>query len=221
MRRLFSALAAVVLCIVCAHAQRTTDVLDRGLVAMPARSGGGNFVSWRIFGEEYYDTDYNIYRDGVKLNEEPLHVSNFTDAQGKSSSKYQVAAVVRGVEQPKSAEVGRWSQQYKQLAVKQLWSRRGTDITADYNINDIALADVTGDGVSEFIVKRNYGPDGSSVANDSAYNCLECYNIEGERLWYIDLGPNMVSGPMSNMTPWATTGMATARPRCCCAAPTT
>ncbi|MBR2235266.1 MAG: hypothetical protein IJ892_09450, partial [Prevotella sp.] len=195
MRRLFSALAAVVLCIVCAHAQRVTDVLDRGLVAMPARSGGGNFVNWRIFGEEYYDTDYNIYRDGVKLNEEPLHVSNFTDAQGKSSSKYQVAAVVRGVEQPKSAEVGRWSQQYKQIAVKKLWSRRGTDITADYNINDIALADVTGDGVSEFIVKRNYGPDGSSVANDSAYNCLECYNIEGERLWYIDLGPNMVSGP--------------------------
>ena len=195
MRRLFSALAALVLCLACAHAQRSTDVLDRGLVAMPARSGGGNFVSWRIFGEEYYDTDYNIYRDGVKLNEEPLHVSNFTDAQGKSSSKYQVAAVVRGVEQPKSAEVGRWSQQYKQIAVKKLWSRRGTDITADYNINDIALADVTGDGVSEFIVKRNYGPDGSSVANDSAYNCLECYNIEGERLWYIDLGPNMVSGP--------------------------
>ena len=34
-------------------AQRTTDKLDRGLVAVP--SGSGSFVSWRIFAEEYYD----------------------------------------------------------------------------------------------------------------------------------------------------------------------
>ncbi len=39
-------------------AQRTTDILDRGLVAVP--SGSGSFVSWRIFGEEYYDTEYNL-----------------------------------------------------------------------------------------------------------------------------------------------------------------
>lgn len=176
-----------------ANAQRTMDKLDRGLVAVP--SGGGTFVSWRIFGEEYYDTEYNLYRDGVKINDKPLHVSNFTDAGGKASSQYQVAAVVRGVEQAKCNAVSRSSVQYKQFAVKSLYSRRGTNITSDYNINDIALADVNGDGVSEFILKRNYGPDGSSVANDSAYNCLECYTINGDRLWWIDLGPNMVSGP--------------------------
>ena len=176
-----------------ASAQRTTDKLDRGVVAVP--SGSGSFVSWRIFGEEYYDTEYNLYRNGVKVNETPLKVSNYTDSQGRAGSKYQVAAVVRGVEQEKSAEATRLSQQYIQFAVKELHSRRGTNITNDYNINDIALADVDGDGMSEFIMKRNYGPDGSSVANDSAYNCIECYNIKGDRLWWIDLGPNMVSGP--------------------------
>ena len=31
------------------QAQRMTDKLDRGLVAMPAASGGGNFISWKIF----------------------------------------------------------------------------------------------------------------------------------------------------------------------------
>ena len=175
------------------QAQRTTDKLDRGLVAVP--SGSGSFVSWRIFGEEYYDTEYNLYRDGVKVNDTPLKVSNYTDAGGKSGSKYQVAAVVRGKEQAKSAEVSRLNRQYIQFAVGNLYSRRGTNITSDYNINDIALADVDGDGVSEFIMKRNYGPDGSSVDNDSAYNCIECYKISGDRLWYIDLGPNMVSGP--------------------------
>ena len=174
-------------------AQRSTDRLDRGLVAIPSNSG--NFISWRIFGEEYYDTEYNLYCNGTKLNSTPLKVSNYSHSGGTSSSRYQVAAVVRGVEQEKSAEVTRWSNQYKQFAVGKLYSRRGTDITNSYDINDIALADLDGDGVSEFILKRNYTPDKLSVSNDSAYNVLDCYTLKGERLWYIDLGPNMVSGP--------------------------
>ncbi len=179
-------------------AQRTTDILDRGLVAVP--KGSGSFVSWRIFAEEYYDTQYNLYRNGTKINDKPLSVSNFTDPKGAAGSRYQVAAVVRGVEQEKCAEVQRQSMQYMQFAVKPILSRKGTDISKDYSINDIALADVDGDGVSEFLVKRNYNLDSDAtgpcpVANDSAYNFIECYNLKGDRLWYIDLGPNMCSGP--------------------------
>ncbi len=33
------------------QAQRVTDKIDRGLVAGPSRTSG-NFVSWRLFGEE-------------------------------------------------------------------------------------------------------------------------------------------------------------------------
>ena len=180
------------------HAQRTTDKLDRGLVAVP--SGNGSFVSWRIFGEEYYDTEYNLYRDGVKVNDTPLRVSNYIDAAGKAGSKYQVAAVVRGVEQAKCAEVARQNQQYIEFAVKPVTDRDGKDMTADCNINDIALADLDGDGVSEFIMKRNYGADYDEsgvypVSNKTRYNHIEVYNIKGDRLWWIDLGPNMVSGP--------------------------
>ena len=171
-------------------AQRTTDKLDRGLVAVP--SGSGTFVSWRIFAEEYYDTEYNLYRDNTKIAG-PLKVSNYVDKDGKDGATYQVAAVIRGEEQAKCEAVNRLKQQYIQFAVKNVKDRQGNDITADYTINDIALADVDGDGVSEFIMKRNY-KDASSV-NAPAYNLLECYNIKGDRLWYIDLGPNMVSGP--------------------------
>ena len=188
----------LVMCTMATFAQRTTDKLDRGLVAVPY--GSGSFVSWRIFGEEYYDTQYNLYRDGTKLNGLPLNVSNFTDPYGHAGSTYQVAAVVRGVEQEKCPAVTRMSNQYMEFSVKPILSRRGTDISKDYSINDIALADVTGDGVSEFLVKRNYDLDSDAtgpcpVANDSAYNFLECYTLDGERLWYIDLGPNMCSGP--------------------------
>ena len=70
-----------------AMAQRATDVLDRGLVAM--RTQGGVFCSWRMTGDEYFDVKYNIYRDGTKLNETPLNVSNFFDADGHTHRRWR------------------------------------------------------------------------------------------------------------------------------------
>ena len=174
-------------------AQRTTDVLDRGLVALPA--SGGNFVSWRIMGEEYYDVEYNLYRDGVKVNEKPLTVSNYLDKAGNSASKYQVAAVVRGVEQEKCAEVVRWNNGYFDIPMQPVINRAGKNTTSNYTLNDVSLADVDGDGISEFIVKRNSNTAREYSTNKTDFHRLECYNIKGQRLWYIDLGPNMISGP--------------------------
>ena len=76
------------------NAQRVTDVLGRGLVAV--KTAKGVFCSWRIMGEEYYDTKYNIYRDGKKLNATPLSVSNYTDTDGTAHSRYTVEAVTNG-----------------------------------------------------------------------------------------------------------------------------
>lgn len=174
-----------------AHAQRATDVLDRGLVAMPG-SGSGTYVTWRIFGEEYYDVTYNLYRDGTRIGTN-LSVSNFTDASGSASNTYQVAPVVRGVEQEKCAPVKRWSNQYMEFRVANVKDRDGRDVTADYTLNDITLADVDGDGVTEFIVKRPCGRV-ADMANKSAFHLLDCYTLSGERLWWIDLGPNMLAG---------------------------
>lgn len=176
-----------------AIAQRVTDKLDRGLVALP--SGSGNFVSWRIMGEEYYDVEYNLYRDGVKLNSVPLKVSNYTDTKGTSSSKYQVAAVVRGVEQEKCAEVTRWNNGYLDIPMQPVFNRNGQVVTSNYTLNDVSLADVDGDGISEFIVKRNSNTAREYSTNKYDFHRLECYTITGKRLWYIDLGPNMISGP--------------------------
>lgn len=176
-----------------AMAQRVTDKLDRGLVALP--SGSGNFVSWRIMGEEYYDVEYNLYRDGVKLNAVPLKVSNYTDTKGTSSSKYQVAAVVRGVEQEKCAEVTRWNNGYLDIPMQPVINRNGQVVTSNYTLNDVSLADVDGDGISEFIVKRNSNTAREYSTNKYDFHRLECYTIKGKRLWYIDLGPNMISGP--------------------------
>ncbi len=175
-----------------AQAQRKTDLLDRGLVAVPANSG--NFVSWRIFGEEYYGVTYNLYANGSKVASN-LKVSNYTHTSGNASTKYQVAAVVKGVEQPLCDAVTRWNNGYHDISVARVLDRNGNDVTAEYILNDISLADVDGDGVTEFIVKRNYaGSDLNTTGNKTKFHHYECYKMDGTRLWWIDLGPNLMAG---------------------------
>lgn len=174
-----------------AYAQRPMDKLDRGLVAVPAAQG--NLVSWRVFGEEYYDVTYNLYCNGTRIATN-LQASNYNHTGGNASSSYQVSAVVRGVEQPLSESVKRWGNGYYEIPVKGVVDRNGTDVTADYTLNDVTLADVTGDGVVEFIIKRPCSK-AWTTSNKTEFNVLDCYTLSGERLWWIDLGPNMLSGP--------------------------
>ena len=138
-------LLMLLLCIgTSAMAQRVMETLDRGLVAV--KTNGGVFLSWRIDGTEYYDTEYNIYRDGVLVNESPLMVSNYTDAAGTLNSTYAVSAVVRGTEQTPCEAVGVWRQPYLSIPMQKVYSRRGTDITSEYSLNDATAADLLTDG---------------------------------------------------------------------------
>ncbi len=189
-RALFVSIVGLMM-VTAVHAQRFTDKLDRGVVAVPASSG--NLVSWRMFGEEYYDTKYNLYRGNTKIAGD-LKVSNFLDASGNASSTYSVEAVVKGVSQGKSQAVKAWSQQYKVVNVPSVIGRDGSNVTANYHLNDITLADVTGDGIAEFLIKRPSSVAGNSGEKNSFHH-YECITMEGKRLWWIDMGPNMLSGP--------------------------
>ena len=173
-------------------AQRVTDKIDRGLVAVPASTGNGNFVSWHVFGEEYYDVTYNLYCNGSPIATN-LKLSSYTHAAGTASSKYQVAAVVRGVEQAKSKEVTRWEGGMLTIPVQKITGRDGTDVTANYTLNDISIGDLDGDGIVEFIVKRPCSV-AADVSQKNCFHVLDCYDHKGNRLWWIDLGPNMLAG---------------------------
>ena len=182
-------------------AQRFTDKLDRGLVAIPGRSGG-NFVSWKVFGEEYYDVTYNLYCNGSKIASN-LKASNYDHQAGSPSSLYQVAAVVRGVEQTKCNAVSPWNDGYKMIKLIQPVDRNGNEAVytdgngnkvSYYQVNDISVGDLTGNGVVEFIVKRPCS-DQENRNQNIRFHHLDCYDMDGNRLWWIDLGPNMCSGP--------------------------
>ena len=172
-----------------ASAQRATDALDRGLVAM--KTSGGVFCSWRILGEEYYDVKYNIYRDGTKLNSEPLDVSNFLDAAGTTSSRYSVEAVVRGVPQEHSKSVTPFASGSNYLEIKMDHG----NLTSTYIPNDACCADVDGDGELEILLKFDNSNDINTGYLPGGYNgeyaTVEVYKLDGTKLWWLDFGPNM------------------------------
>ena len=174
------------------HAQRFMDTLDRGLIAVKQTSGV--YVSWRIFGTEYYGVGYNVYRNGTKLNNTPLYVSNFTDAGGSADSKYTIAPVVNGVEQSQCKAAPVWENDYLVIPKAKRTSNDGkTDITNSFEPNDATIADVDGDGQMEVIVKQINTTDQNSgfAATNKDFDRIEVYKLDGTLLWWIDCGPNL------------------------------
>lgn len=188
-RQLFLSVLVALLCIATASAQRFTDALDRGLVAVP--SGSGYLVTWRIFAEEYYDVTYNLYR-GSTLIAEGLSVSNYLDSDGSSSDTYSVAPVVDGTEGDKCEAVTPWTSLHTAVTVTTPYDRDGTDVTDYYTLNEISLGDVNGDGVSEFLIKRPCN-DPSDTSQSVRFHRYEMYDINSNLLWWIDMGPNCIS----------------------------
>ena len=187
MKKIFLMTVVALLTFVSVSAQRMTDQLDRGLIAV--KTAAGVYCSWRIFGEEYYDVNYNIYRDGTKLNAEPLAVSNFVDTGGSAGSSYTVSAVVRGQEQAQSKSVGVWEQSYLEITPDH------GSLTSTYVPNDACCADVDGDGELEILLKFDNSSWARSSYQREGYNgeyfIIEVYKLNGKKLWWVDLGPNM------------------------------
>ena len=193
-KKLLATSALALLVSMGANAQRFTDKLDRGLVAV--KTTKGVYCSWRIQADEYYDVKYNLYRDGTKVNAEPLDVSNFTDTSGSESSQYTVKAVLNGVEQQDSKAATVFKSNYKEIKIK-----HDASLKATYEPNDACCADVDGDGEVEILMKFNNkeegeqlypknGPTINGVATKE-YSMLACLKQDGTVLWWVNCGPNM------------------------------
>jgi autotransporter-associated beta strand protein len=171
-------------------AQRQFDKLDRGLIAVKQTSG--MYCSWRINADEYYGTTYNLYRDGVKVNDEPLSVSNYTDPNGTIESQYTVKAVHAGKESEASKTGYNLSNNWLEVKKPTRISNDGTtDISNSYEPNDATIGDVDGDGEMELITKQintNQDPNNTSQKD---FARIEVQKLDGTLLWWIDCGPNM------------------------------
>lgn len=207
MRKILLAFMLMFVGTTCIFAQRKTDPLDRGLVAVKVNTGV--YVSWRVQADEYYGVTYNLYRNGALIAQN-LYTSNYSDASGSISSTYTVAPVRYGVVGAQCAAVNTWAKQYLEIPMANVQARSGTTVWSlsngklmdqgDYQINDVSLGDVDGDGKIDFIVKRKNQWDQNSLFptdNWQFFAHIECYasSINYGRLWWIDCGPNICYGP--------------------------
>jgi len=169
--------------------------LDRGLVAVKVDSGV--YLSWRLLGTEPYDLGFNVYRDGVKVNADPVKTStNYLDPEGTLTSEYYVAAVRDGVEVEQSATAKVLPEAYIAIPLDPPAGGRTPDNVAySYTANDASAADLDGDGQYEIILK--WDPTNSKDNSQSGYTgnvYLDAYKLDGTRMWRIDLGRNIRAG---------------------------
>ena len=171
-------------------AQRQFDNLDRGLIAVKQTSG--MYCSWRINADEYYGTTYNLYRDGVLVNDKPLAVSNYTDPNGTIESHYTVKAIHAGKEGEASKTGYNLSDIWLEVKKPKRISNDGkTDISSQYEPNDATIGDVDGDGEMELITKQIYINQDPNNTTQKDFARIEVQKLDGTLLWWIDCGPNM------------------------------
>jgi rhamnogalacturonan exolyase len=171
---------------------RQMEWLDRGLYAMHVPNEGV-FLSWRYLGTDHPSVTFNLYRNGVRITTTPL--TNFTDRAGNESSIYTVSAVTNGVEVMDPRPVRTIIGGYLRIPLDK--PEGGTTISGpfEYEPNDASVGDVDGDGQYEIFVK--WEPTNARDNSHSGHTgsvLIDCYTLEGKRLWRIDLGPNIRAG---------------------------
>ena len=185
-------------------AERQMERLTRGLVVSNADSGV--LVSWRLLGTDSPDTEFNLYRDGEKIaSVSKAAGTNYLDKNGKTTSKYTVAAVVGGKEQKaegvsvvldKTVSNSGNHFPYKTLKLEVPAAQKMPDgETCTYTPNDMSAADLDGDGEYELILK--WDPSNAHDNSQTGYTgtvFIDAYKLDGTRLWRIDMGKNIRAG---------------------------
>lgn len=174
--------------------KRHLEDLDRGLIAI--KKDDGIFISWRIAIDEFLTTKFELYRDHRLIASFDEHQnSNYLDVEGKVGSQYKIKAISdAGVKE--SVQVSVIENNYFDIPLE----KPADGITPvgehyTYSANDLSIGDVTGDGRYEIFVK--WYPSNAKDNAHSGYTgntYLDCYTLEGKKLWRIDLGVNIRSG---------------------------
>ena len=177
------------------------EKLNRGVVAI-RENPSEVIVSWRYLSSDPIQTGFNVYRDGKKLTDTPITVSTlFRDKNNsQKTAVYEVRPVLKGKEThhidgtytlPENAPLG-----YLEIPLQK--PADGVTPAGDtytYSPNDASIGDVDGDGEYEIILK--WDPSNSHDNAHEGYTgevYIDCYRMNGEQLWRINLGKNIRAG---------------------------
>jgi len=184
---------------------RSAEWLDRGAVAVPIsnKAGEGILVKWRILATEYNKgLTFNVYRNGNKINATPVSKLNYTDKDGKPADEYEIEVTQTAEKTPKFQA---WPTNYMEIPLQRPASRPnpatalgaeyGDSFPITYSSNDLAVADIDGDGRYEILVKwyPSQAQDPGLTPRHTGETIFDAYTLEGKLLWRINLGINIVS----------------------------
>ncbi|MBE6845268.1 MAG: rhamnogalacturonan lyase [Ruminococcus sp.] len=165
------------------------EYLDRGVSAV--NTGSGMLVSWRYLANDDDNAVFKLYRDDTLI-----YTSNagdatcWLDAEGTAASSYKVETVVGGtvISTDKSSMIS--ESNYFDIPLD-----LPTSSGCTYSPNDCSVGDVDGDGEYELFVKwdpSNSKDNSQKGKTDKVY--IDCYKLDGTKLWRIDLGVNIRAG---------------------------
>ena len=162
------------------------EYLDRGISAV--NTGSGMLVSWRYLASDSDNAVFNLYR-----NDTLIYTSNagdstcFLDAGGSASSSYRVDHLENGTVKSSSKCNLTTSNNYFNVPL----SKPGSV----YTPNDCSVGDVDGDGQYELFVKWDPNTSKDNSQKGVTDPCMiDCYRLDGTRLWRINIGTNIRSG---------------------------
>ena len=167
------------------------EKLDRGLIVVPSTSTK-HFLSWRMLGTDDEDnTRFDIIRNGNTIATD-VYSTSYEATGGNTTSEYQIVTKVNGEAVDTTEVVKPWGQKYLALTL----DRPATGaLGGTYSPNDCSVGDVDGDGQYEIFVKwdpSNSKDNSQSDKTDNVY--IDCYKLDGTKLWRIDLGVNIRAG---------------------------
>ena len=176
-------------------AKMVCEKLNRGVVAI-RQDGGSVVVSWRTLSSDTKGQPFDVYRNGQKLTDTPLTTGGtfFIDTNPTAGEAvYEVkgggldGSFTLKADAPKG---------YLPITLQKPEGGTCPDgSTYTYSANDASVGDVDGDGQYEIFLKWD-----PSNARDNAHQgftgntLIDCYRLDGTRLWRIDLGRNIRSG---------------------------
>ena len=196
MYRKLALIFALVLSGLCSFvsAQRKAEILNRGLVAVKVTSSQ-TFLSWRLLGNDPDNIAFDIYRNGTKINAQPItDRTNFSD--NAAGTQYTVKTLLNGVETGETQTVTPLNTNYIDIVLNVPAAMTMPDnSTCTYSPNDCNTGDVDGDGEYEIIVK--WDPSNAKDNSQSGYTgnvFIDVYKLNGTHLHRIDLGKNIRAG---------------------------
>lgn len=178
------------------------EKLGRGVVAV-RESPSIVVISWRYLSSDPMDIVFNVYRDGVKLTDQPLTSATYfrdINPDNHRSATYKIEALSQQANIALSGGVytlpANAPEGYLNIPLNR--PEGGTTPSGEkytYAPNDASIGDVNGDGEYEIILKWD-----PSNAHDNAHDgytgpvLFDCYRLDGTFLWRINMGKNIRAG---------------------------